>query len=156
LGAIGIEQVAGVKFTHIPFKGSAPSVPAVMGGHVDIIVSTIADTLHLIKGGSLKVLGLTAPERNKFAPEAQTFKELGMDAEFLTYWAYLGPKGMPKDRVKILYDAFKKSVETKEVVAFFDMQGATASMKNPEELGQYWKKEDQKWGKLIKMAGVEP
>jgi tripartite-type tricarboxylate transporter receptor subunit TctC len=156
MGAVGIEQATGVKFTHIPFKGSAPSIPAVMGGHVDIIVSTIADTLYMVKGGSLKVLGLAAPERNKFAPNAQTFKELGFDIEFSTYWAYLGPKGMPKDRVKILYDAFKKSSETKEVKEFFDMQGATLSLKNPEELGAYYKKEDAKWERLIKEGGLMP
>jgi len=156
MGAVGIEQATGVKFTHIPFKGAAPSVPAVMGGHVDIIVSTIADTLHMVKGGSLKVLGLAAPERNKFAPDAQTFKELGFDIEFSTYWSYLGPKGMPQDRVKILYDAFKKSAETKEVKEFFDMQGATLSLKSPEELREYYKKEDAKWGRLIKEGGLMP
>lgn len=156
MGAVGIEQATGVKFTHIPFKGAAPAVPAVMGGHVDIIVSTIADTLHMVKGGSLKVLGLAAPERNKFAPDAQTFKELGYDIEFSTYWSYLGPKGMPKDRVKILFDAFQKSTETKEVKDFFDMQGVTPSLKNPEELADYYKKEDVKWGRLIKEGGLMP
>jgi len=156
LGAIGIEQAAGAQFTHIPFKGAAPAIPAVMGGHVDVIVSTIADTLHMIKGGNLKVLGLASPEKNKFAPKAQIFKELGIDAEFLTYWAYLGPKGIPKDRLKILYEALKKSVETKEVADFFDMQGATISMKNPEELAKFWKKQDQSWEKLIKLSGVKP
>ena len=156
MGAVGIEQATGVKFTHIPFKGAAPAVPAVMGGHVDIIVSTIADTLHMVKGGSLKVLGLAAPERNKFAPDAQTFKELGYDIEFSTYWSYLGPKGMPKDRVQILYDAFKKSTETKEVRDFFDMQGVTPSFKSPEELAVYYKNEDVKWGRLIKEGGLMP
>ncbi len=156
MGAVGIEQATGVKFTHIPFKGAAPAVPAVLGGHVDIIVSTIADTLHMVKGGSLKVLGLAAPERNKFAPNAQLFKELGYDIEFSTYWSYLGPKGLPKDRVKILFDAFKKSTETKEVMDFFDMQGVTPSLKNPEELADYYKKEDVKWGKLIKEGGLMP
>lgn len=156
MGAVGIEQATGVKFTHIPFKGAAPSVPAVMGGHVDIIVSTIADTLHMVKGGSLKVLGLAAPERNKFAPDAQTFKELGYDIEFSTYWSYLGPKGMPKDRVKILYEAFKKATETKEVKEFFDMQGVTPALKSPEELAEYYKKEDVKWARLIKEGGLMP
>lgn len=156
MGAVGIEQATGVKFTHIPFKGSAPSVPAVMGGHVDIIVSTIADTLHMVKGGSIKVLGLAAPERNKFAPDAQTFKELGYDIEFSTYWSYLGPKGVPKDRVNALYEAFKKSTETKEVKDFFDMQGATISLKNPEELRAYYIKEDAKWSRLIKEGGLMP
>jgi tripartite-type tricarboxylate transporter receptor subunit TctC len=156
MGAVGIEQATGVKFTHIPFKGAAPAVPAVMGGHVDVIVSTIADTLHMVKGGNLKVLGLAAPERNNFAPNAQTFKELGYNIEFSTYWSYLGPKGMPKDRAKILFDAFKKSTETKEVKDFFDMQGVTPSLKNPEELAAYYKAEDVKWGKLIKEGGLMP
>lgn len=156
MGAVGIEQATGVKFTHIPFKGAAPAVPAVMGGHVDIIVSTIADTLHMVKGGNLKVLGLAAPERNKFAPGAQTFKELGFNIEFSTYWSYLGPKGMSKDRVKILFEAFKKSTETKEVKDFFDMQGVTPSLKTPEELAAYYKAEDVKWGKLIKEGGLMP
>ncbi len=156
LGAIGIEQAAGVTFTHIPFKGSAPAIPAVMGGHVDVIMSTIADTLHMVKGGSLKVLGLAAPEKNKFAPNAQLFKDLGIDAEYLTYWAYIGPKGMPKDRVKVLYDAIKKGMEAKEVMDFFDNQGATVSMKTPEELAQFWKKEDVKYDKLTKLVGKAP
>jgi len=154
--AVGIEQATGVKFTHIPFKGVAPMVPAVMGGHVDIICCPIADILHMVKGGSLKVLGLAAPERNKFAPDIQTFKELGFDIEFSAYWSYLGPKGLPKDRVKILNDAFKKSTETKEVIDFFDMQGVTPSFKSPEELGEYYKKEDVKWGRLIKEGGLMP
>lgn len=156
LAALGIEQAAGVEFTHVPFKGSAPEIPAVMGGHVDVMVSTIADTLHMVKGGTLKVLGLAAPEKNKFAPEAQIFKDLGIDAEYLTYWAYLGPKGMPKDRVKILYEAIKKSMATKDLVDFFDSQGATISMKNPEELGQFWKKQDQLAAKLTKLVGKAP
>lgn len=156
LGAIGIEQAAGVKFTHVPFKGAAPAIPAVMGGHVDVIISTIADTLHMVKGGSLKVLGLAAPEKNKFAPGAQIFKDLGIDAEYLTYWAYMGPKGMPKDRVKILYEALKKGMETKEVADFFEMQGATYSMKSPEELATFWKKEDQTYAKITKLVGAAP
>ena len=156
MGAVGIEQATGVKFTHIPFKGAAPAVPAVMGGHVDIIVSTIADTLHMVKGGSLKVLGLAAPERNKFAPNAVTFKELGYDIEFSTYWSYLAPKGTPKDRLNLLFSAFKKATETKEVQEFYDMQGVTPSFKSPEELAEYYKKEDVKWGKLIKEGGLMP
>jgi tripartite-type tricarboxylate transporter receptor subunit TctC len=156
MGAVGIEQATGVKFTHIPFKGAAPAVPAVMGGHVDIIVSTIADTLHMVKGGSLKVLGLAAPERNKFAPDAVTFKELGYDIEFSTYWSYLAPKGTPGDRLNLLFSAFKKATETKEVQEFYDMQGVTPSFKSPGELAEYYKKEDVKWGKLIKEGGLMP
>jgi tripartite-type tricarboxylate transporter receptor subunit TctC len=156
MGAVGIEQATGVKFTHIPFKGAAPAVPAVMGGHVDIIVSTIADTLHMVKGGSLKVLGLAAPERNKFAPEAQTFKELGFNIEFSTYWSYLGPKGLPKERGNILFEAFKKSAESKEVKEFYNMQGITPLFMGPEELREYYKKEDVKWGRLIKEGGLMP
>ncbi|MBI5968908.1 MAG: tripartite tricarboxylate transporter substrate binding protein, partial [Deltaproteobacteria bacterium] len=72
ISAIGMEQAAGVKFIHVPYKGTAPSIPAILGGHIDAIVAGITDTFHLIKGGKLKALGVAAPERSKFVPEAQT------------------------------------------------------------------------------------
>ena len=152
LAAIGIEQAAGVEFTHIPFKGSAQTVPAVMGGHVDVIVSTVADALHMVEGGNLKVLGLAAPEKNKFLPQAQLFKDLGIDIEYSTYWAYIGPKGMPKDKVNILFQAIKKCMETKEIAELFDMRGATILVKSPEELKQFWDQEDKKFEKLTKLS----
>jgi len=154
--AIGMEQAAGVKFIHVPYKGTAPSIPAILGGHLDAIVAGITDTFHLIKGGKLKALGVAAPERSKFVPEAQTFKELGMDAEFITFYSWVGPKGIPKERVAILYQAFKKAIDSKEFHDYCDSQGVTISTKGPEELAKFFAQEDKKWRELITIGGIKP
>ncbi len=156
ISAIGMEQVAGVKFIHVPYKGTAPSIPALLGGHIEAIVAGITDTFHLIKGGKLKALGVAAPERSKFVPEAQTFKELGMDAEFITFYAWVGPKGIPQERVTILYQAFRKAIESKEFRDYCDSQGVTISTKDPEEFAKYLAQEDKKWNELITIGGIKP
>jgi len=156
ISAIGMEQAGGVKFIHVPYKGTAPSIPAILGGHLDAIVAGITDTYHLIKGGKLKALGVAAPERSKFVPEAQTFRELGMDAEFITFYSWVGPKGMPRERVRILYEAFKKAIDSKEFHDYCDSQGVTISTKGPEDFGQFLAREDKKWKELITIGGIKP
>ena len=156
ISAIGMEQAAGVKFIHVPYKGTAPSIPAILGGHIDAIVAGITDTFHLIQGGKLKAVGVAAPERSKFVPEAQTFKELGMDAEFITFYSWLGPKGISQDRVTVLYQAFKKAVETKEFRDYCDSQGVTISTKGPDEFAKFLAQEDKKWKELITIGGIKP
>ena len=153
---ISMEHAAGVKFIQVPYKGSAPTIPAVLGGHVDAIGSWITDTLHLIKGNKLRALAITAPERSKFVPDAPTFKELGMDSEVGTYYSWVGPKGIPKDRINILYNGLKEAIESKEFKDFCDSQGVTISMKNPEELGKFYEKEDKMWKQLIEIGGIKP
>jgi len=156
LSAIAMEHASKSKFIHIPYKGGAPSLPALMGGHLDIIVNSITDVLHLVRGGELKALGVAAPARNRFIPEAQTFKELGMDVVFSTCYTWVGPKGIPKDRVKILYESLRKSAESKEFKSFCDQQGVTLAMKGPEEFAKILEAEDKMWQEVITIGGIKP
>ena len=156
ISAIGMEHAAGVKFIHVPYKGTSPSIPAILGGHVDAIVAGITDTFHLIKGDKLKAIGVAAPERSKFVPEAQTFKELGMDAEFVTSYGWIGPKGIPKDRLTILANGFKKALESKEFKDYCDSQGVTIWVQGPQEFTKYLEKEDKKWKQAIEIGGIKP
>jgi tripartite-type tricarboxylate transporter receptor subunit TctC len=156
IAALAMEHAAGVKFSHVPYKGTGPSIPAILGGHVDAVVAGPGDTLHLVKGGELKIIGVAAPERCKFVPEAQTFNELGMKVDIVSFYTWVGPKGVPKERVKILYDAFKKALESKEFGEYCDKQGITLSIKGPEEFGKYLEQEDKKFKDLITSAGIKP
>jgi tripartite-type tricarboxylate transporter receptor subunit TctC len=154
--AIEMERAAGVKFIHIPYKGIAPSYPALLGGHIEAIITSIADTFHLIQGGKLKAVGVASSERNKFVPEAQTFKELGMDIDFVTFYSWVGPKGIPKERVTILYRAFQKAIENKEFKDYCESSGVIISTKGPDEVAKFLAQEDKKWEKLITSAGIKP
>ena len=153
--AIAVENAAGVKFIHVPYKGSAPSIIDLLGGHAHAIVAGLTDTFNLIRGGKIKPLGVT-PDRSKFIPEAQSFKELGMDVDFPAMYAFLGPKGIPKERVNILYDAFKKSTETKEFKDFIETIGGTISVKGPEEFGKLLQEQDKIFKELITSSGIKP
>lgn len=153
--AIAIEHAAGVKFIHVPYKGTAPSFIDLLGGHTPAIVAGLTDTFSLIRGGKIKPLGVT-PDRSKFIPEAQSFKELGMDVDFPAMYAFLGPKGIPKERVNILYNAFKKSTEAKEFKDFFESNGATISVKGPEEFGKFLQEQDKRVKELITIGGIKP
>jgi tripartite-type tricarboxylate transporter receptor subunit TctC len=79
-----------------------------------------------------------------------------MNVEDVTYFAWAAPKGVPKEKVRILYDALKKGVESKEFGDYCDSQGVTISTMGPEEFGKFLEKEDKKWGELILMGGIKP
>ena len=153
--AIGIEQAAGVKFIHVPYKGTAPSFIDLLGGHVHAIAAGLTDTFSLIKGDKVKALGVT-PDRSKLIPNAQSFKELGLNVDFPAMYAFLGPKGIPKERVNTLYNAFKKSTETKDFLDYFEANGATVSVKGPEDFGRFLKEKDRNVTELIVIGGIKP
>ncbi|MDI7258816.1 MAG: tripartite tricarboxylate transporter substrate binding protein [Thermodesulfobacteriota bacterium] len=156
MGAIGIELSAKVKVTHIPYKGTGAAIPELLGGHVDVLITSLSDILHLIKGGVLKAIGVADSARNKYIPEVQTFVELGVNHKVLSYHAWIGPKGIPKERVQILYDLFVKTLNTDEIKAFYDRQGATISVKDPTEFGKFLAEEDKRWREMITIGGIKP
>jgi tripartite-type tricarboxylate transporter receptor subunit TctC len=153
--AIGVEHAAGVKFIHVPYKGTAPSFIDLLGGHVQAIAAGLTDTFSLIKGEKVKALGVT-PDKSKLIPNAQSFKELGLKVNFPAMYAFLGPKGIPKERVNVLYDAFKRSADTKDFRDYFEANGATISIKGPEEFATFLKETDKNISELITIGGIKP
>ena len=156
IASLAIENAAGVKVTHVPYRGTSPSIPAILGGHIDAIVAGFGDTMHLVKGGKLKYLGVAAPEKSKFAPNLQTCKDLGMDVEMISYYSWMVPKGTPADRVKVLSDAFNKAVSSKAYKDYCEKQGVTIDIKDSKEFAAFLDKEDKKFKKLVTIAGIKP
>ena len=155
-GCVGLEQAAKVKFTHVPYSGTAAGFPDLLVGHIDAFFVTLTDVLHMINGGLLRALGVASSERIKFVPEVPTFAELGIKYNVLSYHAWVGPKGIPKERVKILYDLFMRALDTKEMNAHYDSHGGIISVKGPEEFGKFLAEEDKRWKELIAVAGIKP
>ncbi len=156
LSAIAMEHAFKTKVIHVPYKGGAPSLPALMGGHLDVIVNSITDVLHLVKGGELKALGVAAQARNRFLPGVQTFKELGMNVVFSSCYTWVGPKGIAKNRVDTLFECLRKSAESKEFKDFCDQQGVTLAIKGPAEFGKVLDEEDKMWKEVIEIGGIKP
>lgn len=123
---IGMEQIAshsGVQFTMVPFKGGAETNAAAVGGHT-MLQADSTGWRALVDAGQLRLLALWTAERSKNYPDVPTLKELGYPFVFESPFGFGGPKGMDPAIVKILHDAFKKSLEDPAVIetlAKFDM-----------------------------------
>jgi tripartite-type tricarboxylate transporter receptor subunit TctC len=114
---IGIEaltQQVGVKWQHIPFKGSADALSAILGGHVTFMATTSVWVPH-VQAGKLRLLAVYGDRRAKNFPDIPTIKENGYDVTCETTEAVMAPRGIPEDIRKKLHDAFKKTLDDPKV-----------------------------------------
>jgi tripartite-type tricarboxylate transporter receptor subunit TctC len=156
IGIVGIEMAMGVKFTHVPFKGTGPCITALMGGHVDGSLNEISTLLPYVESKKFRILAVCSPSRSPAVPDAPTFKEFGFDLDVGTWYAYVAAKGTPKDRLKKLQDAFRAGVESNEFKSLYQKQGGMAMFKGPEALVAYFKDQDLLWKKIIDFGEFKP
>ena len=116
---IGMEQVAslaGIKLTQVPFKGTAESSAAALGGHIMLQVDA-SGWKPLVEAGKLRLLMVWTENRSSSFPDVPTLKELGYPLVIDSPWGLAGPKGMDPKIVARLHDAFKKAIDTPGVIA---------------------------------------
>lgn len=130
-----IAKQANVKLKHIPYKGGAPAVAACLGGHVDGVAAAEIPEQH--KAGNMKILVVFGEQRAKAFPEVPTLGDLGFKVQ-LTFWlGVVGPKGISKEKVEILQNAFKKAMEAdsfKKLLSRFEMTPTYKSGKDFETM----------------------
>lgn len=107
---------AGIKMKHIPYKGGAPGMAALMGGHVDMAIASPAEGRALSDGGKIRMVAMTSNERSDLIPDVPTLKELGYDIYLENQKGFVAPKGTPSDRIQYLHDAFKKAYDHKAFI----------------------------------------
>jgi tripartite-type tricarboxylate transporter receptor subunit TctC len=156
IGIVGIEMATGVKLTHVPYKGSGPSVTALLGGHVDGTLIEISTLLPYVEAKKFRILAVSSSTRNFAIPDVPTFKECGFELDVGTWYGYVVPKGTPKDRIKILHDAFKVAMDSKEFKDFYKKQGGVVEYKDPEGLAAYMEQQDKLWKKIIDFGEFKP
>ena len=158
-GALGITHLlaeafaneAGVQWRHIPYKGSAPAITALLGKHVDMASTAIAPARAHIQSGALRPLAVFGESRLKVYPDVPTLKELGYNIGSPTYYGISAPAGTPPEIVNLIYDAARK-VEEKygdkidENLAVF---GAQAKLLNPQDYKSYLAEQRALFSKTI-------
>jgi tripartite-type tricarboxylate transporter receptor subunit TctC len=142
----------------VPYKGTAPAMNDLLGGQVDFMCDQTTNTTSQIKGGKVKVYGVTSPKRVPSLPEVPTLQEQGLKGFEVGIWhALYAPKGTPKPVIDKLVGALQDAVKDEGVQKRFADLGATtmpADRATPAALQQHLKAEIQKWAPLIKQAGV--
>ncbi len=157
VSALGIEMVTGVKFTHVPFKGSSPNITALLGGHVDSVVCEISTLLPFVEGKKFRLLVVGGTERNPAVPEVPSIKEEGYDQVLIGAWyTWIVPKGVPKDRFTALHEAFKAAMETKEYKEYYRKLGGVARYVGPQQMPSFFAEEDKTLKKIIDFSGFKP
>jgi tripartite-type tricarboxylate transporter receptor subunit TctC len=155
LCAVGLEQVTGAKFIHVPFDGGKPAVVAMIGGHVDVSSSGIGEVAEFVKGERARILGISGTERFPMFPDVPTFKEQGYDLTMAGFVGVLAPKGVPKEIIKILEDACAKGTQTKECKRIQENFGNRVSYLNSEKFTRFVEVQSAAFNKTIKEIGID-
>ena len=155
LSAELFNTMAGIKMSHVPYKGSAPALTDVMSGQVDVMFDTTLSAMPFVKAGKLKALGLTSPVRSPAAPDVPTIAESGLPGYEVFAWnGVFVPAGTPKAIIQQLNDQIRKAMLLPQVKDKFSAQGFAASWNSPENFGVFVKNEVDKWSQTVKASGA--
>jgi tripartite-type tricarboxylate transporter receptor subunit TctC len=156
LAAELFQMMAGVKMTHIPYKGGGPATQAVLANEVDLFFAGMPPALPFVKAKQLNGLAVTSAKRSTAAPDIPTMQERGLQNFEADNWnALFAPKGTPKEIILLLNSELNKVLQLPEVKSKFESQGAEAWPSSTTETKGYLSKEISKWTKVIKTPGVK-
>lgn len=157
LGPALFEYHAQVKLSHIPYKGGGPALAAAAGGEVQLMIQVMPDTIRQVRAGRLKLLAVSTAKRVKELPDVPTIAESGVPGyEYATWFGFFAPGTTPQALVAKLNQLVNKMLAMPELQAEFRRDGLEPSGSSVDEFRALVHSEIEKWGKVIKAAGIEP
>jgi tripartite-type tricarboxylate transporter receptor subunit TctC len=155
--AIELFQAAtGTRFNLVHYKGNAPAVNDLLGGHVEASFDQVTSSLQHIKSGKLRALAVTSAQRAPELPDVPTLAEAGFPGlEAVTFTAMVGPRGLPADVVGRLNAAVNHALQQPAVKERFAAAGAQVHGTTADEFHEFLKREQARWGKVIKDANIK-
>ena len=146
---------AGVKLMHVPYKGGAPGLNDLVGGHVDLYVSSLPQVLQLAKDGQARALAVTSARRTSLLPDVPTLEEAGIPGfDLSSWWGIVGPAGMPATIVNALNTEIGKMLTSPELSTILANEGAEAATMTPQAFGDMMRSETERWIKVAREANI--
>lgn len=156
LGMEMLSMMTGIRMVHIPYKGTAPALVDVMGGHADLFLSTPSAPIPQIKAGKLKAIAICGETRSAAVPDVPTFAESGLpDFKPRSWYGIVGPAGMPKAIVDKMSAEIGRIVAMPDTREKLDAQGVEAHFLNSEQFAALMKSDTALWDKVIKTAHIK-
>jgi tripartite-type tricarboxylate transporter receptor subunit TctC len=156
LAMVLFTMLSRTQLTHVPYKGAAPAVTDVIGGHADMTFAPIAAVVSPIKSGRMRALASTAATRSALFPGLPTIAESGVPGYDASGWnALFAPRQTPRDIVMKVHSALVESLGAPKVRELLVSSGAEAVGNSPEEFARFLQGEIAKWAKVVKAAGIK-
>ena len=150
------EKAAGIKLSHVPYKGSNPALMDALAGNVDLLVSSLPSAMGQIKSGKLRPLAVTSARRSSSLPDVPTVAESGFkDFDVSTWYGVLAPAGTPAPVVKTLNAEVNKLLATEDMKAAIHAQGAEPLAMTPEQFSALLKTEYAQWKGIVEASGAK-
>lgn len=147
---------AGIDAAVIPYKGTAPVMNDLLGGHVPVAFGVLPPALGNIAAGQLRAIAVTSKQRFSLLPDVPTFDESGMPGfEAVLHYGLLAPSGTPPDIVEVLSAELRKLVVDPEVQKRIRLEGGDPLASTPAEYADDIDKEEKKWSKLVQQLGLK-
>jgi tripartite-type tricarboxylate transporter receptor subunit TctC len=147
-------SMAGIKMVHVPYKGSAPAVAAILGGEVGVTFSTTPPALPHVKAGRLRAIGVTTAQRSPQLPDVPALAETLKGFEIVLYNGIMGPAGMSRETVARLNKELARMLTLPNIREAWMRQGAEPTTMTPEQVTEHLRNEIQKLGKIVRATGA--
>ena len=155
LGALLLERAAGIRMTHVPYKGGAPMIQALLGQQVNIAFISTPLILPHIKAGKVKVIAAGGRQRTAVLPDVPTLGESYPGFEQFSWFGILGPAGLPRDVSARVHHDMARTLAVPEVRERLSERGFDVAASSPEEFLRFVRAESDKLGKLIRDHGIQ-
>ena len=156
LGSELFAAMAGVRLTHIPYKGSSPALTDLVGGHVAIYFSSLPPAIALVREGKVRALAVTGPKRSESFPDLPTVAEAALPGyEAVLHYGIVAPAGTPRAIIDKLNAALNAALAESEVRTRIVADGAEPLPGTPEDYAADIDREETKWSKIVRLSGAK-
>lgn len=156
LAGVMLQDASELDMVHVPFRGGAPAISALIGDQIDFMFTTIPGALPHIKAGSIKGLAVTSSERSQALPELPTVAEAAIPGFNAVSWhGLVAPADTPEAVVEKLYAAASKALMSEEVGSKLAQEGARAAQMTSDQFGGFIQSQIESWGNAVRSSGAQ-
>ena len=151
-----LAMLGNFQITNVPFPGSGPAIPQVMGGQLAGMSSPLGDWVQHHKAGKIRILATSGPDRAVYTPDVATYREQGFgELQVREWFGFFAPTGTPPDVIAKLNTAINKAMASADVVDRFAQLGMSSTPNSASEFGAFLKTEVPKWAAVVKSSGAK-
>ena len=151
-----LKSLAGFDLTHVPYKGGAQTLVAVMSGETAAVFAGVPIVIPHAKSGKLRAIGVTSTKRSAALPDVPAIGETVKGYEVDTWFGLLAPAGTPREIVGLLHRSVAQASQSSTVTTYLQNEGAVPVASTPEQFQQHIRAEVKKWGDLMRKLGPQP